>query len=288
MLKLSRRCCMIVCSTGVVAIGVPGVAMAHTGDFARFNQCPSTTPGVVHCLYSLTNKGKVVLGNKNTPIVNPVTLQGGYTEENAEGFSSFFAASNGETLSKTPEPVPGGLVGLVPPEEAPLLVKEAEKLVLENGFTGVNATLELAGPASEIKLSNFNLLVEEGTALHLPVKVHLENPLLGSSCYVGSNSTPIIWNLITGITSPSLPNKPIPGKPGFANLKDNFEIAELTENELVENNWSAPKATGCGGLLSLLINPIVNVSLGETTAGHNTALLENSISTATVASVNGH
>jgi hypothetical protein len=271
-----------------MAAAVTGTAMAHTGDFARFNQCPSTTPGVVHCLYSLTNKGEVVLGNKHTPIVNPVTLQGGYTEENEEGFSSFFAAANGETLSKTPEPVPGGLVGLVPPEEAPLLVKEAEKVVLENGFTGVNATLELAGPASEIKLSNLFLLVEEGTALHMPVKVHLENPLLGSSCYVGSNSHPIIWNLTTGPTSPPAPNEPIVGKAGFANLKDNFEIAELTENELVENAWSAPKATGCGGALALLVNPIVNVSLGETTAGHNTAILENSISTATVASVNNH
>ncbi len=287
-LRSATRCCIAIGCAVAAFASLSGTALAHTGDFARFNQCPSTTPGVVHCLYSLTNKGEVVLGNKKTPIVNPVTLQGGYTEENEEGFSSFFGAANGETLSKTPEPVPGGLVGLVPPEEAPLLVKEAEKLVLENGFTGVNATLELAGPASEIKLSNFNLLVEEGTALHMPVKVHLENPLLGSSCYVGSNTNPIIWNLTTGVTSPPPPNKPIAGKAGFANIKDNFEIAELTENELVENAWSAPKATGCGGALALLVNPIVNVSLGDTSAGHNTALLENSISTATVASVNNH
>jgi hypothetical protein len=266
-----------------------GEALAHTGDFARFDQCPSTTPGVVHCLYSVTNKGEVVLGNKKTPIVNPVTLQGGYTEENEEGFSSFFGAANGETLSKTPEPVPGGLVGLVPPEEAPLLVKEAEKLVLENGFTGVNATLELAGPASEIKLSNFNLLVEEGVALYLPVKVHLENPFLGSSCYVGSSSSPIIWPLTTGTTNPPAPNKPITGKPGFVELKDNFEIAELKENTLVENAWSAPAATGCGGILSFLVDPVIDSMIGlPSSSGHNTAILNNTIDTATVGSVNAH
>jgi hypothetical protein len=280
---------MAVCCVGVIAAGVPGGATAHTGDFAKFNQCPSTTTGVEHCLYSVTNKGKVVLGSKNTPIVNPVTLQGGYGEETEEGNFTFFAASNGETLSKTPQPVPGGLVGLVPPEEAPLLVKAAEKLVLENGFTGVNATLELARPASEIQLNNLNLEVGEGTALRLPVKVHLENPFLGSSCYVGSSSSPIIWNLTSGITSPPPPNEPITGKPGFVTIKDNFEIVELTENELVDNAWSAPKATGCGGfLLELLVDPIIDVSLGNTTAGHNAAVLENTIASATAGSVNKH
>ncbi len=272
-----------------MAAGVSGTAMAHTGDFARFNQCPSKTTGVVHCLYSVTNKGSVVLGKKTTPIVNKVTLQGGYSEENAEGFSKFFAASNGETLSKTPQPVPGGLAGIVPPEESPLLVKEAIKFFFENGITGVNATLELAKPASEIKLSNFNLLVEEGTALYLPVKIHLENPFLGSNCYIGSSSSPLKWNLTTGTTSPPPPNTPISGKAGFVNLKDNFEIAELTENELVDNAWSAPGATGCGGfLLELLVDPIIDSQFGTTTAGHNSARLENSISTATVGSVNNH
>jgi hypothetical protein len=289
MLRFATRCCMTVCCVGAIAAGVPGGATAHTGDFAKFNQCPSTTTGVRHCLYSVTNKGKVVLGNKNTPIVNPVTLQGGYSVENEEGYSKFYAASNGETLSKTPQPVPGGLAGLVPPEEAPLLVKEAIKFFFENGLTGVNATLELAKPASEIELNNVNLEIGEGTALKLPVKVHLENPFLGSKCYVGSSSSPIIWNLTSGTTSPPPPNEAITGKPGFVTIKDNFEIAELTENELVENAWSAPGAKGCGGfLLELLVDPIIDVSLGNTTAGHNTAVLENTIDTATVGSVNKH
>ncbi len=288
-MRFARRCCMTVCGVGVMAAGVTGTAMAHTGDFARFNQCPSKTSGVVHCLYSVTNKGSVVLGNKTTPIINKVTLQGGYAEENAEGFSKFYEASNKETLSKTPQPVPGGLAGIIPPEEAPPLVKEAIKFFFENGLTGLNATLELAKPASEIKLSNFNLLVEEGTALYLPVKVHLENPFLGGSCYVGSSSSPLKWNLITGTTSPPEPNKPITGKPGFVNLKDNFEIAELTENELVNNSWSAPGASGCAGWpLEYLVDPIINSQLGTLTAGHNSATLENTISTATVGSVNSH
>ena len=279
----------VVLGAALAALCVPVAASAHTGDFAKFNQCPSHTTGVVHCLYSVTHSGEIVLGSKKTPIEHAVTLQGGYSEENAEGFSTFTAAANGETLSKTPQNVPGGLLGIVPPESSPSLVKLLSKFFFENGLTGVNATLELAKPASEIKLSNFNLLVEEGTALYLPVKVHLENPFLGSSCFVGSSSSPIIWPLTTGTTSPPAPNTPITGKPGFVELKDNFEIAELTENTLVENAWSAPAATGCGGIIAFLVDPIIDAQIGlPSAAGHNTAILNNTIDTATVGSVNAH
>jgi hypothetical protein len=280
---------VIVAGVSAIALCLPSGAAAHEGDFAKFNDCPSTTTGVWKCVDSITTGGSIVLGKKTTPIVHPVTLQGGFAEENAEGFSSFFAASDGETLTKTPQPVPGGIVGLVPPESAPLLVKLALAIILENGLTGVNATLELAKPASEIVLSEFNLIVGEGLALKLPVKIHLENPLLGSACYVGSSTHPIIWNLTSGTTSPPAPTEPITGKPGFASLKDNFEIAELTENELVENNWAAPEATGCGGALSALINPIIDTTVGlPAAAGKNSAKLINNIAVATKVSVNEH
>lgn len=291
MIRPLAKLCTAACLLGTLAAVAPAGASAHEREYAKFNYCPSKTEGVEKCLYSVTTGGKVVLGNKTTPIVNPVTLQGGFSAENEEThFSSFFGASGAETLSKTPQPVPGGLAGIVPPESAPPIVKEALKFFFENELTGVNATLELAKPASEIKISNFNVLFESGVALKLPVKVHLENPFLGSSCYVGSSSSPIIWNLTTGTTSPPGPNTPIAGSSGLASFKEEFRIAELTENVLVENAWSAPEATGCGGFpLDLLVDPIINkVSLGDLAAGHNTAVLENTIDVATATAVNNH
>lgn len=163
------------------------VASAHEGEWAKFNYCPSTETGVAKCLYSLTTGGEVVLGNKKVPIVNPVTLQGGLSKV-SNGFRNMFAATNGQTLSKSPQPVPGGLLGIVPPENSPWLVKKLSAFFFENGLTGVNSTLELAGPASEILISEPNIALERGVALKLPVKVHLENPFLGSNCYVGSNA----------------------------------------------------------------------------------------------------
>ncbi|HUN77873.1 MAG TPA: hypothetical protein VMU32_03035 [Solirubrobacteraceae bacterium] len=270
-------------------VGVPAVASAHEGDFAKFNYCPSTTPGVAKCLDSVTTGGKVVLGKKTTPIVNPVTLQGGYSEENEVGESTFYAATNGETLSKTPQPVPGGLAGIVPPESAPPIVKEALELVFDNGLTGVNATLELAKPASEIRINEYELLAAEGIALKLPVKVHLENPFLGGSCYVGSSSHPLIWNLTAGTTSPPAGYEAITGKPGYPSFKDEYRIAEISENELVENDWEAPKATGCGGILSLLVDPIIDETVGlPAEAGVNVARLENQIAESPAAAVNKH
>src|SRR5262249_51841191 len=154
--------------------------------------------------------GEVLLGNKKVPIVNPVTLQGGLSKPTA-GVRTMFAATNGVTLSKTPEPVPGGLFGIVPPESSPWLVKQLSKFFFENSLTGVNATPELAKPASEIQLSETNIVLQRGVALKLPVKVHLENPFLGKECYVGSSSSPLIWNLTTGTTTPPAGIEPITG-----------------------------------------------------------------------------
>jgi hypothetical protein len=75
--RLAARLSVALFAVGLAVLGVAASASAHTGIWARFNQCPSTNPSVFKCLQSVTSGGKVVLGNKNVPIVNPVTLLGG-------------------------------------------------------------------------------------------------------------------------------------------------------------------------------------------------------------------
>jgi hypothetical protein len=291
--KKARFTCLALASMALAMFGMTSGASAHTGEFAKFNYCPSTNPQVLKCIHSTTVGGKIILGKKTVPIVNPVTLQGGLSEGNEENefVSNFYGATNGETLSKTPQPVPGGLSGLVNCKEITLgWLKSSCEAVFENGLTGVNTTLELAKPASEIKISEVNLLFEEGTALKLPVKIHLENPLLGSTCYIGSSSSPIIWNLTSGTTSPPAPNKPIKGSQGKLEFRENFEILHTTGTELVDNSWAAPGATGCGGFpAEYILDPIINASVGvPSAAGKNTAVLVNTIDLASAASVNKH
>jgi hypothetical protein len=272
---------LLIASLAVLAMSATAQAKL-TGAFTRFAQCPYTNTEVRKCIHALTESGEVVLGSKKVPIVNPVTLQGGIgpVDEVTE-MSKFYAAKNGVTLSKTPQPVPGGLAGIVNCKEIKeFLLRVSCEVTFENGLTGLNSTLELAKPASEIRLSEFRIAAEEGVGMILPVKVHLENPFLGSSCYVGSSSSPIIWNLTSATTSPPEPNKPISGFGGEGEFLEEGRIVVLKNNKIVDNAWAAPGATGCGGfLVELILDPIINSASGlPAKAGLNTAILKGTVS----------
>jgi hypothetical protein len=273
-------------AVSLAALGLAGSAQAKlVGNYTKFVQCPYPNLSVKKCIYSTTKSGEVVLGKKKVPIEKAVVLQGGTGAPSEEGYAPFFAATDGNTLSKAPQNVPGGILGIVPDASSPFLVKLLIKFFLENALTGVNSTLELAKPATDIVVSENNLAAEEGVALKMPVKVHLENPFLGKNCFVGSTASPITWNLTTGTTSPPAPNGKITGKAGFIEFLEEGRIAFSKEAKLVDNAWSAPKAAGCGGIISFLVDPIINSQLGTTTAGNNTAILNNELYIASAAAV---
>jgi hypothetical protein len=263
----------------VAALMVPATASAApTGEFAKFAKCPYTNPVIFACVYSETTSGSITLGNKTVPIKTPVILQGGVETlqpESIFGPLKFYGATDGNTLSKTPQPVPGGLLGITAPSWWPQFIKDLFNETINNGFTGVTATMELAAPASSIKLSLANNALGQGTALALPVKVKLSNPFLGSNCYIGSNSNPIQLNLTSGTTSPPPPNTPISGNPGTYEETVPGIIANKG-NRLVDNSFAAPGANGCGGLLlSWAIDPFVDSIVGTpSAAGRNSAILE--------------
>jgi len=268
----------------MLIFAVPALAKEPTGDFAVFKQCPRFTAGVEFCLYAQTKSGEVTLNKQTVPIEKTITLQGGFSVNQETFAETFVGAINGETLSKTPQKVPGGLLGLVKCNEIKgegILEKIARgtcEAIFENKTTGVTAVTELARPASEIGLSTENLENREGAALTLPLKIHLENPLLGSECYVGSSANPVLLKLTTGTTAPNPPNTPISGKVGTISAKDEFDFLEISNNTLVDNAFAAPEATGCGGIFAFLIDPLVNSKIGLPSAdGHNTAIENNTL-----------
>ena len=276
----------------VAALAVASPALATPeGEFAVFAQCPLSNAELSGCIAAKTESGEFQAGKQKVPITNPITLQGGFIENEETGELKFQGAANGVTLSKSPQSVPGGLAGLVNCKEIKeILLRISCELVFENKTTGVNATTELAAPATSIGLNEANLLGETGTALSLPVKVHLENTFLGSTCYIGSNSSPLTLNLTTGTTAPPLPNKPIKGKIGTISVIGGGQILKISNNSLVNNSFAAPGVTGCGGfLVELLLDPIINGKLGlPAAAGNNAAVLTGTLQQAGANPVREH
>lgn len=248
------------------------LASSHnpTGEYAQFKECPLNRATITDCIYALTNGGGFTVGKKEVPLVNPVTLQGGIEGE-GEGVL-FYGAENGDTLSKTPQPVPGGLLGITAPTWWPKFLQDWFNNKINEGFTGVNATVELTGPTkglTKVKLSTEALLFEEGTALGLPAKIHLENGILGSSCYIGSESSPVQINFTTGTDGA------LKGDAGEFTFNEAFTVITISGGKFVNNSFSAPGVNGCGGIFSFFINPLVNSIIGlPSGAGKNSATLE--------------
>jgi hypothetical protein len=279
----------VIAPLATLGLASPALAVTHhpKGEFAKFADCPLAISEVSGCVYAETTSGEFTVGKRTVPINKTIVLQAGFVE-GPKGELSVRGAEDGNTLSKVPLAVPGGLLNIIAPEYLPKWLQEILNNFVNEGITGVTETTELAGPATNIGLNVFALLTQEGTALSLPTKIKLSNTFLGGSCYVGSDSHPIVINLTTGTTAPpeKTPNKPITGAPGELSFNETGTLITLKGGRLVNNTFAASAAEGCGGLLSFLIDPAVDAELGLPSAsGYNTAILEGTLSTAEAAAV---
>jgi hypothetical protein len=209
-------------------------------DFAPFADCPTASSAV--CIVSNTTGGEFKLGSKTVPIPEGtvIKLQGGLPLESYVG-QTLIAPPDGKTLSENPLTVPGGLTGIA-------------------GLGGeVTATAELAGP---IEVNRGDLAIPVGPAVTLPLKVKLDNPVLGESCYIGSDAEPVVLHLTVGKTAPPAPAEPAEGHRNPIEYKDKKRITYIPNNTLVDNNFAVPGVSGCGGALSAIVDPIVDLDTG--------------------------
>lgn len=232
-------------ATAFMALAAAGPAAAikepiNKEDFAPFADCPTESAAV--CIVSDTTGGEFKLGSKTVPIPEGtvIKLQGGLPLESYVG-QNLIAPPDGKTLSETPLTVPGGLTGI-------------------GGLGGeVTATAELAGP---VEVNRGNLLVPSGPVVKLPLKVKLDNEVLGENCYIGSDAEPIVLRLTVGKTAPPPPAQPLEGERSPFQAKDKDRIVYLENNKLVDNDFAVPGVSGCGGALSAIIDPIVDLDTG--------------------------
>ena len=242
-----------------VALFAPAAqAKEPAPGYSQFAGCPSPEEkaGLAVCLHSDITGGHLQTGSKDVPIENPLTLSGG-ADENFEGFS--FNSKGG--LSKVKQKVPGGVIGL----------------------TGLTWLLEFFGSdaltlyaETELAGTPTNFTIETVT---IPIKVHLTTPsgVLGSTCYIGSNSSPITLKLTTGTTSPPPPNEPISGVEPELSVDEEKGIIHLDNGTYVDNSFSVPGASGCVlklfGFIPISLNSFVNSQAAlPSAAGKNEAV----------------
>lgn len=270
--RFIRRATSVAVATGAVAVAASASASAAapTGAYADFKNCPIDNPATATCVYNTTVSGSFKLGNRTVPINKTIRLQGGLDSE-----SKWVNAAGVDSLEKVPLDVPGGLTELVPPSEVTGPVLD----ILLAGIRSVNRVTATAELVAKPELSLNNIISGQGTALRLPVRIKLSNPILGNSCYVGSASNPVDLKLTSGTTAPPPPNQPITGTYGEFAFDDGGNVLIANGYRLVDNAFSVPAAKNCGGLISqLLITPIVNSTSGfPSAAGTNSAQLGGSV-----------
>jgi len=229
-------------------------ASTATAAFPNFSDCPRANPEVLTCADIQSVSGSLEIKGFTVPLGESLEIRGGINSETRR----FIPPAGTDGFFSRAIRIPGGILGI----EFPI------------PGNAVLAIAQLAGPTSAVSID----LGIPITTISLPVKVKLENPILGSSCYIGTNSNPSRVNLTTGTTSPPSPNRPISGSIGEISVDESVmpPILKLTGATSVDNAFAVPGASGCG--LLGIVNPLVNLRLRlPSAAGNNAMIVRNNV-----------
>jgi hypothetical protein len=250
------------------------------GDWAPLNRCPVDDPAMLAaggveagpetsraaCLSDISPSGSTKIGNL-TVATKGSNHQFGVILH--EGFTVIPPA--GGVLLDEPVQLPGGLRELVCPSSG-----HVARWICHHSHGGgwdahrnaVAWTLESAGTPT-----NFNLFAGLAVGVpfaSIPVKIHLQNQLLGDDCYIGSDAEPIV-------IQPSNAAEPIGGfelfnADGTPEENGPFQRIETSVPTQSASGFAVPAANGCGfrGVLNHAINS--KVGLPSPAGGENSVV----------------
>lgn len=217
------------------SLGSSGPPVTEPLTFDGWGQCPVAGDDIGTCVSVVVRGGEMQIGGLTVPVPDgSLKIAGGVTYvEDGDDWKDVFIPQPGTNFGVTSNPitVPGGALGI----DTPL------------NLTQIQSTVEAVGTPF------VNVL---DAAVSMPVRLKLENPLLGDNCYLGSETNPITLNLETTGNPPS---EPIGGgTPGAV-----FPAVPHTDT-----TFAVPAASGCGPLGSL--NWAVNLRASTPSAsGYN-------------------
>ncbi len=251
----------------------PGGYPRPKGIYAPFTNCPllnplmqESSPGnATGCVAGDVIKGSIKIGNIATRIhatatvKYPVAVQFGIWDPPNAGSNQFTGgilpppAGLSAQLLSAPQWVRGGLLkALGCPNPDPIVRKLCHEAAHRGGaYLKVFAAAQSAGP-----ITNFGL-----TTWTQPVEFHLINPLLGSSCYIGSSDNPVVLNpMLTGTLGEEMDPHP--------RTHPDTAVLKIKGATATDTTFTAPGVTGCGpgGTANIAVDEAIDTSVGLPTA----------------------
>ncbi|WP_394434603.1 hypothetical protein [Streptomyces sp. SGAir0957] len=265
----------------IASIGTSSAAGTQlNGNWAPFNRCPVDNAamlgadGITHqatCISSSSASGVIKIGSSVVP-TGKTDLQVGVVTHD-DGTNTVIAPAGG-ALVADPANLPGGLLGLMCPSDIPVVSAVCGKIT-DSTVNKVVATVESVGTPSD-----FQLLagVSEGQPIiSIPVRIHLQNPLIGNNCYIGTKSAPVI--LRPG--NAALPTVGAESSAANGTPDETGPVGRLalTGANQQDTTFAAPGASGCGPLGLGAFNWAVNLKSALPAASGTNSLTLNSAST---------
>jgi len=277
------------------------------GEWAPFDRCPVDDPFMLSaaeptCVAANSPSGTFKLG-KTTATTGESDLQFGFNLAGGLPFNPLIGGTGG-AIQADPVAVPGGLLGIqfepiaMPPCSNPIqcalrnlaitLINRTRALLTTGPFA-VTATVESAGAPSDF--DSLAALIG-GPIVTIPVKIHLQNPLLGPNCFIGSDADPIVLHP-EGVGPSSFAFRQF-DPDGTPNPAGEMGLIELTRSQQ-DDSFSAPAAHGCGLKLPFppgsdvhLLDGAVNQRVGlPSPSGNNLLVLDDVVARITADNVGG-
>ncbi|MET8578403.1 hypothetical protein [Streptomyces sp. NPDC005012] len=193
----------------------------------------------VGCVHTTIGSGSFSIGDYTVPVGAPMEIDFGFrwSAEGPRGDTGTSQPNIYDTTAAT-----DGLLE-APSTEAPLPG-------LSNFWPGVTSANVKVEPAGDIK--NFTPLAvgSQLPIFELPIKLKIEHPLLGSKCYVGTDSKPIVLQAVA-------PNRPQLSQVLDPNGNSTVTL-KMLDGTLVDEDFAIPGASRCGLLTLGESNWIVN------------------------------
>ncbi|MFE4856955.1 hypothetical protein [Streptomyces sp. NPDC056670] len=261
------------------AASAPGAAATQLGgDWAPFSRCPVDDPAmlaadgrtdIVQCIASHSASGTMKLGSTQV-ITGASDLQVGVVQH-SDGTNSLVAPAGGALIADSAD-IPGGLLGLMCPSNIPV-IGDICRQITNGTLNRVTATVESAGTPTD-----FNLTAGATSGqpiISIPIRIHLQNPFLGGSCYIGSTAHPIVLRP-QNVTAPTLGIQRFDGN-GTPNTAGDMNRLSLVNASQTDTTFAVPGASGCG--LAGLLDWAVNLKTGLPAAAGKNSVVLNSAST---------